>query len=192
LNPKEAKRRRAYVLGQMRDKGMISKAEHEAAMAEEVRVHPVEDVFHEFAPYFVEQVRKDVVDRYGNPSLLDGGLKVFTTMDSERQRAAQDAMLEGLLEVDKRQGFRGVVKTLETPAERDAFLAKAKKAMGDEPLKIGSFYVALVTGVDSDGKSVSVQVGPHFGKLPLLGMRWARKLNPEGYYPGLMLTSVGK
>jgi penicillin-binding protein 1A len=188
--PKRAADRRKYVLRRMLDEGMISQAEHDEAAAEEVRVHPVEDVFHEFAPYFVEQVRKDVVERFGNPALLEGGLKVFTTMDSERQRAAQDAMLEGLLTVDKRQGWRGPVGQLETQKQREEFLARAKKAMGEEPLAEGRLYVGLVTGVDADKKGVSVQVGPHAGKLPLLGMRWARKVNPEGYYPGLMLSTV--
>src|SRR5262249_39593666 len=117
LNPKSAKARRGYVLGQMKDKGMISRAEYDAAMAEEIHVHSVEDVFHEFAPYFVEQVRKDVVQRYGNPTLLRGGLKVFTTMDSEKQRAAQDAMLDALLQADKRQGFRGPRSPLDRPAQ---------------------------------------------------------------------------
>ena len=73
LNPKSAKAPRGYVLGQMKDKGMITHAEYDAAMAEEIHVYPVEDVFHEFAPYFVEQVRKEVVQRYGNPALLRGG-----------------------------------------------------------------------------------------------------------------------
>ncbi len=188
--PQKAIERRKYVLRRMLDEGMISQEEHDAAVAEEVRVHPVEDVFHEFAPYFVEQVRKDVVERWGNPALLEGGLKLFTTMDSERQRAAQDAMLDGLLTVDKRQGFRGPVLQLATEKERSEFLARAKKALGQEALEEGSLYVALVTGVDEDRKGLTVQVGPHVGKLPLLGMRWARKVNPEGYYPGLMLSSV--
>jgi penicillin-binding protein 1A len=48
--------------------------------------------------------------------------------------------------------------------------------------------VGLVTRVEAEG--ADVQVGPHKGLLPLLGMRWARKVNPEGYYPGLMLTSA--
>ena len=57
-------------------------------------------MFHEFAPYFTEEVRRNVVERYGNPTLLQGGLKIFTTMDSERQRAAPllyDRMTETLL-----------------------------------------------------------------------------------------------
>ncbi len=188
--PEAAKRRRTYVLRRMLVEGMISQAEHDAANAEEVRVYPVEDVFHEFAPYFTEQVRKDVVERYGNPVLLQEGLKIFTTMDSERQRAAQEAVLSGLLAIDKRQGYRGPLQQLQSEEERRAFLEKANKALGDEPLALGRLYVALVTKVDADGKGVDVRVGPHKGRLPLLGMRWARKVNPEGYYPALMLDSV--
>ncbi|MFB1479990.1 penicillin-binding protein 1A [Corallococcus sp. RDP092CA] len=192
LRPEAAKKRRSYVLGRMLTEGMISKAEHDQADAEPVKVYPVEDVFHEFAPYFVEQVRKDVVDRYGNPVLLKEGLKVFTTMDSERQRAAQDSVLDGLMSVDKRQGWRGPVMQLATEAERGAFIAKAKKAMGKEELVENRLYVGVVTRIDEDGKGADVQVGPHHGRLPLLGMRWARKVNPESYYPASMITSVKK
>jgi penicillin-binding protein 1A len=190
MNPKAATERRGYVLRRMREEGMISRAEHDAAGKEQIRVYPVEDVFHEFAPYFVEQVRKDVVQRFGNGALLTAGLKVFTTMDSERQRAAQDAMLSGLLAVDKRQGYRGPVMTLDTPEQRRAFLAKSTAALGGAPLLEATYYVGLVTALNAEGTSATVQVGPHQGQLPLLGMRWARKVNPEAYYPGAMIGSA--
>src|SRR5258708_26349363 len=135
LNPDAAKKRRAYVLRRMFEVGMISKREHDQANADQVKVYPVEDVFHEFAPYFVEQIRKDVVERYSNVTLLNEGLRIFTTMDSERQRAAQEAMLLGLLEVDKRQGFRGPVLQLTGAGEQRAFLEKSKKAMGDSHIE---------------------------------------------------------
>lgn len=192
LRPDAAKRRRSYVLRRMRDEGMISEAERQQADMEPVKVFPVEDVFHEFSPYFTEQVRRNVVERYTNKALLDEGLKVFATMDSERQRAAQDSVLEGLLAIDKRQGFRGPVMQLATEAERKAFLKKATKVMGSEQLEENKLYVALVTHVDPDGKGADVQVGPHKGLLPLQGMRWARKVNPEGWYPAMMLTSIKK
>ncbi len=192
LRPDAAKKRRSYVLRRMRDEGMISEAERQAADAEPVKVYPVEDVFHEFAPFFTEQVRRNVVDRYSNKVLLNDGLKIFATMDSERQRAAQNSVLEGLLSIDKRQGYRGPVQQLATDAERRAFLDKATKVMGDEQLQDNKLYVGLVTAVDPDGKSAEVRVGPHKGVLPLLGLRWARKVNPEGWYPAMMLTSVKK
>lgn len=192
LRPEAARKRRSYVLRRMLVEGMISQEEHDTANAEEVKVYPVEDVFHEFAPYFVEQVRKDVVDRYGNPVLLKAGLKVFTTMDSERQRAAQDAVLHGLLSVDKRQGWRGPVEQLASKEAIRAFVDRSKKLMGAKELVENRLYVAVVTSIDGDGKGADVQVGGHTGRLPLLGMRWARKVNPEGYYPAMMITSVKK
>ncbi|WNG60687.1 PBP1A family penicillin-binding protein [Archangium gephyra] len=188
--PEAAKKRRSYVLRRMFDEGMITAQEREQADAEPVNVYPVEDVFHEFAPFFTEQVRRDVVDRYTNKTLLNDGLKIFATMDSERQRAAQESVLEGLMAIDKRQGFRGPVKQLLTEQERKEFIDKSVKAMGDEQLQENKLYVARVTKVEPEG--VEVQVGPHKGLLPLMGMRWARKVNPEGYYPGLMLTSARK
>ncbi|WP_407653758.1 penicillin-binding protein 1A [Archangium lipolyticum] len=190
LRPEAAKKRRSYVLRRMFDEGMISAEERKQADEEPVRVYPVEDVFHEFAPFFTEQVRRDVVERYTNKVLLNEGLKIFATMDSERQRGAQEAVLDGLMSIDKRQGFRGPVMQLGTEQERKAFIEKSIKVMGDEKLQENKLYVGVVTRVDPDGQGADVQVGPHKGLLPLLGMRWARKVNPEGYYPGLMLTSV--
>ena len=59
--PEKARKRRQYVLGQMIQKGMITKVEFDEASKAEVSVFDVEDVFHEFAPYFTEEVRRDVV-----------------------------------------------------------------------------------------------------------------------------------
>ena len=189
-HPELAKKRRAYVLDRMVANGMISKPERDSAENSEIRVFPVEDVFHQFAPYFAEHVRKGVVDRYGNAALLNEGLKVFTTMDSEKQRAAQESVLQGLLAVDKRQGFRGPLLQLKTAEERKAFVEKAKRALGSDKLENGRFYVVLVSAIDSEGMVADIQVGAATGKLPLLGMRWARKLNPEGYYPSVMIKSI--
>jgi penicillin-binding protein 1A len=189
-HPEAAKHRRAYVLRRMLEEGMISKAEHDQASQAEIAVYPVEDVFHDFAPYFVEQVRKDVVNRYSNPQLLNAGLKVFTTMDAERQRGAQEAMLHGLLAVDKRQGFRGPVLELTSQEEIRKFIAKGKAVMGSEPLEEKRLYVGVVTGINDAGTLADVQVGPHKGVLPLLGMRWARKVNPVASYPSAMITSL--
>lgn len=188
--PEAAKKRRTYVLGQMLQKGMIAQKEYDEAMGVEVSVFPVEDVFHEFAPYFTEEVRRDVVERYGNKVLLDEGLKIFTTMDSEKQRAAQDSVLYGLLKLDKRQGFRGVLTHLATPAERDAFVAQSKRVMGAEQVTPGRYYVGLVSKISRDGLTADVDVGGQITKLPALAMRWARELNSEKYYSSSLINKV--
>ena len=180
-NPEAAARRRHYVLGQMLDKGMISKAEHDEATTASVDVFPVEDVFHQFAPYFTEEVRRDVVGRYGNATLLDQGLKIFTTMDSEKQRAAQEAVLSGLLAVDKRQGFRGPLAHVDG-VEREKLIARLQAVMGTSEVEPGRYYVGLITQVASDGRSADVSIGRKVAKLPALGMRWAREVNAERWY----------
>lgn len=191
LNPDAARKRRSYVLGRMLANGMISKAEHDQADAEEIHVFPVEDVFHQFAPYFVEQVRRDVVDRYDNQTLLNEGLRIFTTMDGEKQRAAQEAIFHGLLAVDKRQGFRGPVTHLEKAAQKD-FVDHVARVLEGEPIQNDKFYVALVTDVQRDGLWASVQVGKATGVLPILGMRWARRVNPVARYPEALINTVKK
>jgi penicillin-binding protein 1A len=190
MRPDAAKKRRTYVLGRMLKEGMISQKEHDEANATEVQVYPVEDVFHEFAPYFTEEVRRTVVDRYGNKTLLEEGLKVFTTMDSEKQRAAQDSVLNGLLSADKRQGFRGVVMNLEKDDEKKKFIERSTRAMGAEKLTRGRFYLGLVTAITGDGKQADIDIGGQKAVLPILGMRWARKLNAEQYYPSVLINKV--
>ncbi|MFO0599487.1 MAG: PBP1A family penicillin-binding protein [Myxococcaceae bacterium] len=188
--PEKAKKRRQYVLGQMKEKGMITQAEFDEASKAEVSVYPVEDVFHQFAPYFTEETRRDVVERYGNKTLLNEGLKVFTTMDSEKQRAAQEAVLWGLLAVDKRQGYRGPVQQLPSKTEQDKFIEKSKKVMGDQEIEPGRYYVGLVTAIAKDSLSADVTIGSKVAKLPALGMRWAREVNGERYYPSVLINNV--
>lgn len=186
----KARQRRQYVLGQMLSKGMIAKAEYDEASASTVSVYPVEDVFHQFAPYFTEETRRDIVNRYGNPVLLNSGLKVFTTMDSEKQRAAQEATLRGLLAVDKRQGYRGPVMQLEGKA-MTAFIEKSKKVMADQDITPGRYYVGVVSTIAKDKSVADINIGGKIAKLPALGMRWAREVNGERYYPSVLINNVG-
>ncbi len=186
----KAKKRRQYVLGQMKEKGMITLAEFDEASKAEVSVYPVEDIFHQFSPYFTEETRRDVVNRYGNSALLNDGLKVFTTMDSEKQRAAQEAVLWGLLAVDKRQGYRGPVMQLSAKAEQDKFIEKSKKVMGASEIEPGRYYVGLVSAISKDALTADVTIGSKVAKLPALGMRWAREVNGERYYPTVLINNV--
>ncbi len=186
----KARKRRQYVLGQMKEKGMITLAEFDEASKAEVNVYPVEDIFHQFAPYFTEETRSDVVNHYGNSAMLNDGLKVYTTMDSERQRAAQEAVLSGLLAVDKRQGYRGPVMQLATKAEQDKFIEKSKKVMGTSEIEPGRYYVGLVSALSKDLLTADVTIGGKVAKLPALAMRWAREVNGERYYPSVLINNV--
>ena len=130
-----------------------------------------------------------MVERYGNPALLDDGLKVFTTMDSEKQRAAQEAMLG---RAARGRQAAGLPRAGDDPGHARAaeglHRAQREGARGRRDREQPATTSRWSPRVD-DTARVDVQVGAHKGVLPLLGMRWARKVNPEAYYPAPMLTS---
>jgi penicillin-binding protein 1A len=188
-HPETAKDRRRYVLRRMAEEGFITAAERERASEAEVKVHGVDDVFRETSPFYVEQVRRHVVEKFGNDRMLHDGLRVEMAMDLEKQRAAQSAMLTGLLEVDRRQGYNGALLKVQG-AERKALEERLARAWPAGALAVGDHAVGIVTGVDGDGSGVRVAVGANAGTLPIAGMRWARRPNPEASYADALLQSA--
>ncbi len=186
-HPESARDRRRYVLRRMSEEGFITDEQRTEAEAQEVKVFGVDDVFRETAPFYVEQVRRQVVERYGNQRLLQDGLRVEMAMDLEKQRAAQAAMLKGLMEVDHRQGFTGPVDHVEGAA-RAALQARLARAWPVGALEQGDYAVGIVDQVAE--KVAAVQVGEQRGLLPVAGMRWARKPNPEVYHPEALLKRI--
>jgi penicillin-binding protein 1A len=176
-HPEAAHHRRAYVLRRMMEEGMITRAEHDAAIDQPIKVYPVPEISRETAPYVTEHVRRDLLARYGNERLLKEGLRVYTTVHLERETDAVAATLKGVLEVDKRQGFRGALTHL-PEQEWDEFIRKETAFLAGEGKK-DEVVAALVTSLDKDGQAANVTVGPTKGRLPLLLANWARKPNSE-------------
>ncbi len=185
--PESAKDRRRYVLRRMFEEGFITAEQRARATDAEVRVFGVDDMFRETAPFYVEHVRRYVVDRYGNDRLLHAGLRVETAMDLEKQRAAQGAMLRGLMEVDHRQGFPGPLARV-AGEERKALIARLARAWPVGAIAVGSYVVGVVARVDDKAGQVDVEVGENRGVLPISGMRWARRPNPEVSYPDALIS----
>ena len=174
-HPDKAKQRRSYVLRRMLDEGMITEAQRASADATPVVVFPVQDIFRETAPYVTEHVRRDIVARYGNERLLQDGLQVYTTVDLERENDAIGATLKGVLDADKRQGFRGALMHVEQKDWAD-FTAKEQKFLQGDG-KSDEVVAALVTAVEKE--QAKVQLGETKGVIPLALANWARKPNPE-------------
>ena len=121
-NPTRTMERRAYVLQQMVEHGWATPEEAEAAKVEPVRIELDSPGYRDAAAYPAEVTRRELEDRYGTTRLLEGGLRIYSTLDAELQVAAQEALRAGLREVDKRQGYRGPLLRLE-PDERKVFEA---------------------------------------------------------------------
>ncbi|MDI6754484.1 MAG: PBP1A family penicillin-binding protein [Thermodesulfobacteriota bacterium] len=103
-HPKKARERQLYVLNRMVDRKMITPEQAKKAEAEAVRLRPKGPKGYLDAPYAVEQVRMYIEEKYGKELLYKGGLKIYTTINSRLQQAAQKAVLNGLEEFEAREG----------------------------------------------------------------------------------------
>ncbi|MEA4925363.1 MAG: PBP1A family penicillin-binding protein [Syntrophomonadaceae bacterium] len=95
INPEEARKRQTQVLQRMVEEGMISEAERETALQEPLTYKKAQFADDE-APYFVAMVRDHLREQYGDSVVYKGGLKVYTTLDLDMQKAANTAYLEGM------------------------------------------------------------------------------------------------
>jgi penicillin-binding protein 1A len=105
-----ARQRQIYVLERMEEDGYITRADREKALNAQLTfrsVRPKEKI----APYFVEHIRRYIVEKYGSDVLYKEGLEVYTTLNIAAQKAARDAVERGLRELEERQGYEtGVVQ----------------------------------------------------------------------------------
>ena len=127
-NPVRAKERQVYVLNRMAEVGFIKKDQAEAAAKQPVKVFLREN-YQEYAPFFLETVRQLLVAQIGEEAVLDKGLKIYTSLDLDKQLAAQESLIQGLKDLDKRQGFRGAVKNITDPKEVGEFLVKNRNKL---------------------------------------------------------------
>ncbi|MEO1481229.1 MAG: PBP1A family penicillin-binding protein [Myxococcota bacterium] len=179
--PEKAYARRKYVLRRMLEEGFVSQEDHDAAVAEEITVYPRNELYLRRAPYYTEQVRREFIERYGERALLEEGFEVYTAVNLEEQHHAQNALMNGLYALDRRQGYRGAFAKLESKAMRTRFDAAYRKHLeveGDKPveLKKGREYLGVVESVYREHAIVDVLGNK--ATLPLAGMRWARKPDP--------------
>jgi penicillin-binding protein 1A len=181
--PEAAWARRRYVLRRMYEDGYIDKAAYDDAVAEKINVYPRDELYLQVAPYYTEQVRRELMDRYGERAILEDGLRVYTAVNLEVQAEAQGALDRGLKALDKRQGYRGPLGHVDGAGDHQSFVAKYRASLGlrgttPMPLASGSTYLALVTGFWGRGAAAEVNVGGTQGIIPLAAMRWARAPNP--------------
>jgi penicillin-binding protein 1A len=169
-NPKAAQVRRHYVLTQMQRLNYIDAATAQRAGEEpvEARDHGIQ--FDIEAPYVAEMARAEVVSRYGDDA-VNQGYKVYTTIDGRLQTAANRALRIGLIEYDRRHGYRGALRQINlsdriTPARLDA-------ALSDIP-EIGGLRPAVVVSVTPQSARVYVR-SLGYAQIDWDGLSWARR-----------------
>lgn len=173
-NPTRAKARRNVVLGRMLDENYISRAEYN-----EATTAPITAKFHGaeielYAPYISEMVRAEMVARYGYERAYNTGFKIFTSVESDVQAAAQTALVNNLHAYDMRHGYRGPEQQLwdfetQTALSHSEILEKLK------PVKeIGPLLAAAVLEVGEQSATVLLKNGEQ-ANLDWDNLKWARK-----------------
>ena len=176
-----ARERQGYVLERMVKEGYVTSAEAEHAKNTPIVIRPMKKVNNEQSAYFLEHLRIQLEQKYGEDQLYKGGLKIYTTMNAGMQRAAYDSLRKGLKEVDKRQGFRGPAKYL-SASDVDAFCSKVEEGIDSAVLKTGETYQGVVVGFNPEKGEALVRVGERKGLLGRKNMSWAGKLGMINHY----------
>ncbi|MHB8769978.1 MAG: penicillin-binding protein 1A [Syntrophales bacterium] len=110
LHPERAYQRQAYVLTRMQEDGYITEAQKKQALSRALRFRSIKPK-DKIAPYFIENVRRYIQEKYGSDVLYKEGLEVYTTLNIPMQKAARDAMEQGLRELEEREGYeKGLVQ----------------------------------------------------------------------------------
>ncbi|MEE8524953.1 MAG: PBP1A family penicillin-binding protein [Thermoanaerobaculia bacterium] len=172
--PETVEARRNVVLGRMLDVGFITREEHEAAVAEPLRVakRQQETVL---GAYFSEDVRRFLISTYGQTELYDRGLQVYTTLDPAVQRAAEAGVRTQLVKLDRaRKGWRGPVRHLEVD---DLETRQLPSWIGVEPQPGDRWYEGLVLSSDASKTVVKIDEGTF--ELTRQGIEWTRRRQPS-------------
>ncbi|MDW9413462.1 PBP1A family penicillin-binding protein [Sinorhizobium meliloti] len=173
--------RRNWVIDRMVENGYVTKADGEEAKQQPLGVKPRRGGAHLFASdFFAEEVRRQIIQKYGDKALYEGGLSVRTSLDPRLQIAARKALQDGLLSYDERRGFHGPVKTIEIGGDWGEPLSKIPM-LSDVP----EWKLAVVLSVDSEGAEIGIQPDKEVsgkivpervtGRIAAKNMQWAHR-----------------
>jgi penicillin-binding protein 1A len=179
-NRDRAIERRNYVIDRLVENGWVKQADADKARKETLSVTGRGSHAHIFAgEYFAEEVRRDILERYGEKKLYEGGLSVRTTLDPKLQVMARKTMTNGLINFDEVRGWRGATNKIDISGDWGVKLAEVKSLSDIAPWKM-----AVVLDVSDQSARIGFQPGRELGGavskdrqtglVALDGVRWAK------------------
>ncbi|MBB5341818.1 penicillin-binding protein 1A [Tunturiibacter gelidoferens] len=173
--PDRALKRRNLVLSEMLADGKITKRQEEAAEAAPLGLH-LEPPANSVAPYFVEEVRKQLEKQFGVEEVHGAGLKVYTTLDLDLQQVANKAILDGTATYERRRGWKGRLPNVVLDG---ADIESYRHPDWVQPIDIGSYVHGVVTAVSA--KRVTVKVGARLVVLTPQDWRWTQNTDGDSF-----------
>lgn len=170
-NPELALERRAYVLGRMLEERFIERADYQAAMAAPDRATLHGPEIELAAPWIAEIARQQAVERFGAEAAYTRGYRIVTTVRARLQRAADEAVRQGLLDYDRRHGWRGAERRLDADPldDRDAVLDTLATIQ-----PVGDLQPAVVLESGAESATLLLPDGTEI-ELGLAAVEWARE-----------------
>ena len=172
-HPEAALARRNWVVGRMLEDGFITSLEAEAASAEPLILRPRDATEVVSADYFAEEVRRELVGRFGQDALYKGGLTVRTSLDPHFQAIADKVLRNGLLTFDRQHGYRGPVTHIDVSGNWPQALAAV-----DDPPGLYAWQIAVVLASDAKALKIGLRDGSD-GQIPLSELTWARHVDAK-------------
>jgi penicillin-binding protein 1A len=167
-HPDRAQRRRNLVINAMVEDGKITAAQANDARSAPLTLRLAHDP-NSLAPYFVEEIRRYLEGKFGTDQVHEGGLKVYTSLDVELQKAANQAILDGLAAYERRHGWKG---HLENVAGDSEALQKYSHPDWDDEPEVNGYVHALVT---SAGPGIAtLKFGRYTAALGQTDVAWTK------------------
>ena len=170
VNMEAALRRRNYTLGRMAEVGFMTSAAADEARKKPIVLRGEPSGQPSVAPYFLEEVRKELEARYGAKRLYENGLAVQTGLDVHLQEAANRALDDGLRRIDKRRGFRKPRRNILAEGHS---IAAFKYPRWERPMSVNDVVPAVVTV--ADGATIQLRAGPLQVTIDRKGFAWTNK-----------------
>jgi penicillin-binding protein 1A len=175
-NPGRALRRRNLVIDSMIAAGKITLMEGTAAKETPIRLQ-IHDDPNSLAPYFVEEIRRYLEKKYGTEQVHEAGLRVYTTLNIDLQKAANSAVLDGLAIYERRHGWRTHLQPL--GGENSGQFNVPEWNQLEEP---GAYTHAKVLSVSP--ASATLRVGQYTANIGASDVSWTHETLPELLSPG--------
>lgn len=175
VDPRRTRSRRNYVLQRMADEGYVTREEAAAAAARPIELRGAPTPERSVAPYFVEDIRKALEQKYGAKALYEAGLRVQTTLDADLQQAANAALDRGLRRIDKRRGgYRPPARNVVAEGHQVRTFSTDRWT---KPIAAGDIVPAVVSVVPDRGDAASARarIGSTEVELPRGTFAWTRR-----------------
>ena len=173
--PERALKRRNLVLSEMLQDGKITRAQADAARRAPLGLH-LEAPANSVAPYFVEEVRRQLEKEYGVEEVHGAGLRVYTTLDLGLQKVANQAVLDGTAKYERREGWKGNLRNV---VLSEMHLASYKHPDWTQPMEKGSYVHGVVTEVAA--RRVVVKLGDRQAVMTPEDWAWTQKVNGDSF-----------